>query len=199
MADFFLPEWPAPAGVRALQTLRSGGVSQAPWDSLNLAGHVDDNPADVALNRQLLHRQLPAEPRWLRQVHGIVAVDAAIVPENVEADASFSRQAGIVCTVMTADCLPVLFCDRAATVVAAAHAGWRGLLSGVLEQTIAGMQVPGEELLAWLGPAIGPRNFEVGDEVRQAFVASNVLAQLHSGRLAQENGWPIWNCWPGSA
>ncbi|WP_306607549.1 peptidoglycan editing factor PgeF [Azonexus sp.] len=178
MADFFRPEWPAPNTVRALQTLRSGGVSRVPWDSFNLAGHVGDNPADVVLNRELLRRQLPAEPCWLSQVHGNVAVNAPSAQENSMADAAFSRQPGVVCAVMTADCLPVLFCDRAGSVVAAAHAGWRGLLSGVLEQTVVGMRVPGEQLLAWLGPAIGPENFEVGDEVRQAFVASDAAATL---------------------
>jgi polyphenol oxidase len=169
-ADLLTPEWPAPANVRAWQTLRTGGFSQGPWGSLNLGDHVGDNPAHVAANRDLLRQRLPAAPCWLRQVHGIVAVDAAFAPENSEADAAFSRRTATVCAVMTADCLPVLFCDRAGTVVAAAHAGWRGLLAGVLEQTIAGMKVPGTELLAWLGPAIGPENFEVGDEVRQAFL-----------------------------
>jgi YfiH family protein len=170
VADFLIPEWPAPSNVQALQTLRTGGCSQGPWSSLNLGDHVGDNPAHVAANRGLLRQRLPAEPCWLRQVHGIVAVDAASVRENLEADASWSRQVGAVCVVMTADCLPVLFCDRAGTVVAAAHAGWRGLLSGVLEQTIASMKVANNELLAWLGPAIGPESFEVGGEVRQAFV-----------------------------
>lgn len=178
MAEILRPDWPAPAGVQALQTLRGGGVSQAPWNALNLGLHVGDDPADVALNRARLRRQLPAEPRWLCQVHGILAVDAAIARENVEADASFSRRPGVVCAVMTADCLPVLFCDRAGTVVAAAHAGWRGLLAGVLEQTVAAMKVPGEGLLVWLGPAIGPTRFEVGDEVRQAFVAGDAAASV---------------------
>lgn len=175
-ADLLIPEWPAPPNVQALQTLRTGGCSQGSWSSLNLGDHVGDNPAHVAANRDLLRQRLPAEPCWLRQVHGIVAVDAATAGKNVEADASLSRRAGTVCAVMTADCLPVLFCDRAGTVVAAAHAGWRGLLSGVLEQTIAGMSVANNELLAWLGPAIGPANFEVGGEVRQAFVDSDGAA-----------------------
>lgn len=185
MADFFFPEWPAPANVRALQTLRSGGLSQAPWDSFNLAEHVGDNPADVAGNRNLLRQKLPAEPCWLTQTHGDFAVDAVIAPKMIEADAAFSSQAGVVCAVMTADCLPVLFCDAAGSVVAAAHAGWRGLLSGVLEQTIARMQVPGGQLLAWLGPCIGPENFEVGDEVRQAFVARDSAAKAAFKSLGQ--------------
>ncbi len=185
MADFFVPEWPAPANVRALQTLRSGGLSQVPWDSFNLAEHVGDNPADVAGNRSLLGQKLPAEPCWLTQIHGNFAVDAVIAPKMIEADAAFSSQAGVVCAVMTADCLPVLFCDAAGSVVAAAHAGWRGLLSGVLEQTIAGMKVPGGQLLAWLGPCIGPENFEVGDEVRQAFVARDSAAKAAFKPLGQ--------------
>lgn len=171
MAEFIVPDWPAPATVRALQTTRRGGCSPAPWNSCNLGDHVGDEPARVAANRALLRRQLPGEPCWLQQVHGIVAVDAATAPQNAVADAAYSRQAGVVCAAMTADCLPVLFCDRAGSVVAAAHAGWRGLLAGVLEATIAAMAAPPGELLAWLGPAIGPQAFEVGDEVRAAFVA----------------------------
>jgi YfiH family protein len=167
------PDWPAPPRVRALQTLRSGGCSPAPWDSFNLGDHVGDDPARVAANRAALRRRLPAGPVWLRQVHGTVAVDAAICPENAEADAAFARRPGVVCAVMTADCLPVLFCDRAGSVVAAAHAGWRGLAAGVLEATVAALGVPPGELLAWLGPAIGPAAFEVGDEVRAAFVAGD--------------------------
>ncbi len=170
-ADCLIPDWPAPANVRALQTLRMGGCSPAPWDSLNLGDHVGDDPARVAANRGNLREQLPAEPLWLNQVHGTTVVDAASAVQRVAADATFSRRPGAVCAVMTADCLPVLFCDRAGTVVAAAHAGWRGLLDGVLENTVAAMQVPPGELLAWLGPAIGPERFEVGDEVRAAFVA----------------------------
>lgn len=170
------PDWPAPPRVRALQTLRGGGCSPAPWDSFNLGDHVGDDPVRVAANRAALRRRLPAAPAWLRQVHGTVAVDAAICPENAEADAAFARRPGVVCAVMTADCLPVLFCDRAGSVVAAAHAGWRGLAAGVLEATVAALGVPPGELLAWLGPAIGPAAFEVGDEVRAAFVAGDPAA-----------------------
>lgn len=171
MTEFIVPDWPAPATVRALQTTRRGGVSAPPWESCNLGDHVGDEPARVAANRAVLRRQLPAEPCWLQQVHGIVAVDAATSPQNTVADAAYSRRPGVVCAAMTADCLPVLFCDRAGSVVAAAHAGWRGLVAGVLEASIAAMAVPPGELLAWLGPAIGPQVFEVGDEVRAAFVA----------------------------
>jgi YfiH family protein len=168
--------WPAPANVRALQTLRLGGCSPAPWESFNLGDHVGDDPGRVLANRARLRACLPAEPRWLRQVHGVVTVDAANTPEMPEADAAWSRTAGVVCAVMTADCLPVLFCDRAGTVVAAAHAGWRGLLAGVLESTLAAMACPAGEVMAWLGPAIGPQAFEVGDEVREAFVAASPSA-----------------------
>ena len=163
------PDWPAPPGVFGLMTLREGGVSRPPWASFNLGDHVGDDPAHVAANRARLRRQLPAEPAWLKQIHGATAVAAG--SGLVEADAVFTRQAGRVCAVLTADCLPVLFCDRAGSVVAAAHAGWRGLANGVLEATVAAMQVPPGEVLAWMGAAIGPQAFEVGDEVRQAFVA----------------------------
>lgn len=159
-----------------MQTLRTGGLSQAPWAACNLGDHVGDDPRRVAHNRAALCRRLPAAPLWLQQVHGTVVVDAASVTDLPEADAIFSRVAGRVCAVMTADCLPVLFCDRAGSVVAAAHAGWRGLLAGVLEQTVLRMAVPPGELLAWFGPAIGPRHFEVGEEVRTAFLACDTAS-----------------------
>ncbi len=176
MANLLVPDWPAPARVRSLQTLRGAGCSPAPWDSFNLGDHVGDDPANVAANRGTLRDHLPAEPAWLKQVHGIATVNPKNSPNLQEADAAFTRDSGVVCAVMTADCLPVLFCDRAGTVVAAAHAGWRGLAAGVLEETMAKMAVPPGELLAWLGPAIGPSAFEVGDEVRAEFVAHDSLA-----------------------
>jgi len=176
MADLLIPDWPAPANVRAVQTLRSGGCSPPPWDSFNLGDHVGDDPLRVATNRATLRALLPAEPLWLTQVHGIAVVDAGAAPQSRAADAAFAREPDKVCVVMTADCLPVLFCDRAGTVVAAAHAGWRGLLAGVLEATLGRMGVPAGEVLAWLGPAIGPAAFEVGDEVRAAFVAVDPAA-----------------------
>jgi len=163
-----LPDWPAPARVKGLMTIRAGGVSQAPWASLNLGDHVGDDPEYVAANRARLRQQLPAEPAWLRQVHSARAVEIGR-ETNPEADAACTRQAGQVCAVLTADCLPVLFCDRAGSVVAAAHAGWRGLAGGVLEAAVDAMQVPPGEVLAWMGAAIGPQAFEVGDDVRQAF------------------------------
>lgn len=176
MADLLVPEWPAPDNVRSLQTLRSGGCSPAPWASFNLGDHVGDEVSRVVANRAALRDSLPGEPLWLQQVHGLAVLDAGSPGPSREADASFSREPGRVCAVMTADCLPVLFCDRAGTVVAAAHAGWRGLLAGVLSATMHRMAVPPGELMAWLGPAIGPQAFEVGDEVRTAFVARDALA-----------------------
>ena len=171
MVETLIPAWPAPPGVRALQTLRRGGCSKAPWDSFNLGDHVGDVPEHVNTNRAALRQLLPADPLWLKQVHGTVAVDAGNCPNFSTGDASFTRQTNQVCAVMTADCLPVLFCDPAGSVVAAAHAGWRGLLDGVLEETVNSMSVSPEEIIVWLGPAIGPASFEVGDEVRAAFLA----------------------------
>jgi YfiH family protein len=173
--SLILPDWPAPVRVKSLMTTRAGGVSQAPWASLNLGDHVGDDPAHVAANRARLRQQLPGEPAWLRQVHGARAVQVG-QDSNREADAAYTRLTGQVCAVLTADCLPVLFCDRAGSVVAAAHAGWRGLVGGVLEATVAAMQVQPGEILAWMGAAIGPQAFEVGDEVRQAFVAQHAEA-----------------------
>ncbi|WP_319240356.1 peptidoglycan editing factor PgeF [uncultured Propionivibrio sp.] len=168
-----VPDWPAPSGVRSLSTTRRGGISLGKYSSLNLGDHVGDDPQAVLANRRWLADRVSGEPCWLNQVHGTTVVDAAAVAageQRPDADAAFAYQAGVICTVMTADCLPVLLCDDRGRVVAAAHAGWRGLLDGVLEATVAAMAIPGEHLLAWLGPAIGPMAFEVGDEVRLAFV-----------------------------
>ena len=170
MSDWLIPNWPAPAWVKACVTTRTGGVSLAPFDSLNLGDHVGDEPAAVAENRRRLTDRLAIRPAWLQQVHGITVVEAD--PAQVAtADACWTATPGIACTAMTADCLPVLFCNRAGTRVAAAHAGWRGLANGVLEATLDSLEVPADEILAWLGPAIGPQAFEVGPEVREAFVA----------------------------
>ncbi len=183
-----LADWPAAPRVRAVTTLRTGGVSAAPFDSFNLGDHVTDDPAAVRINRARLraHLALPAEPLWLTQVHGTQVVDAAASVAGTQADGSVTRRAGEVCAVLTADCLPVFLCDRAATVVAVVHAGWRGLAAGVIEQGLAAMGVPAREVLAWLGPAIGPQAFEVGDEVRQVFVAENPAA--HSAFRANAAG-----------
>ena len=167
-----LPDWPAPTRVRAVTTTRHGGVSLPPYARLNLAEHVGDDPACVAENRRRLAAVVgyAHEPAWLEQVHGTHVVAAEMVCAPVVADAAWTRQPGRPCVVMTADCLPVLLCDQTGTVVAAAHAGWRGLASGVLAATVAQMGVPPAELLAWLGPAIGSAAFEVGEEVRAAFL-----------------------------
>jgi YfiH family protein len=174
-ADWLLPDWPAPAQVKACVTTSAGGVSLAPFASFNLGEHVEDQPSAVASNRQRLHAAIGCAPAWLRQVHG-VQVLRADVTQVLEADASYTVGSGVACAVLTADCLPVLFCDRAGTRVAAAHAGWRGLVGGVLEATVQAMALPPEHLLAWLGPAIGPAAFEVGGEVREVFVAAHPQA-----------------------
>ena len=167
--NWLTPDWPAPASVRACVTTREGGVSEAPFDSLNLGDHVDDRPEAVAENRRRLTEHFSIQPAWLQQVHGIAVVhaDPGVV---ATADASWTATPGIACAAMTADCLPALFCDRAGTRVAAAHAGWRGLAAGVLEATLDSLDVPADEVLVWLGPAIGPKAFEVGPEVREVFI-----------------------------
>lgn len=170
------PDWPAPPRVQAVSTTRLGGISQPPYDQLNLALHVGDDPACVLHNRDLLRTrlELPAAPCWLEQVHGKVVVDAAICAPGTNADGSYTNRPNVVCAVLTADCLPVLFTTREGTGVAAAHAGWRGLVAGVLEETVDSLcratSSSPAALLAWLGPAIGPGAFEVGAEVRQAFI-----------------------------
>jgi len=175
--SFITPSWPAPANVKALQTTRTGGVSHAPYNSLNLGVHVDDDEIAVAKNRQLLCPYLPSEPVWLNQVHGIEVIDAAQSTCLQNADASFTTQSNVVCVTMTADCLPVLLCDKAGTVVAAVHAGWRGLCDGAIESAVNKLPVEKSEILAWLGPAIGPDAFEVGEEVRQQFIKHDQQAE----------------------
>jgi polyphenol oxidase len=172
------PEWPAPAGVRALSTFRGGGVSPVPYVSCNLGDHVGDSPEAVAENRRRLKAAagLPAEPAWLRQVHGTHVVDLDAAADRGPADAAFTRQRGRVCAILTADCLPLVLAADSGDLVAAAHAGWRGLAGGVIEATVKALQVAPEELMAWLGPAIGPGHFEVGAEVRQAFVKGDLGA-----------------------
>ena len=176
--EWLQPEWPAPANVRTASTLRTGGVSAMPFDTLNLGDHVGDAPEAVQSNRQRLREalRLPDEPCWLNQVHGSRVIEAGKWAVPPEADACIARTAGQVCVVMTADCLPVLFCNREGDRVAAAHAGWRGLAGGVLESTVNSLGLPGSQLMAWLGPAIGPDAFEVGDEVRIAFTARDAAA-----------------------
>ncbi len=171
------PNWPAPPGVRALSTLRGGGVSGSPYESLNLGAHVGDDPAAVAENRRRLRiaAEVPAEPAWLAQVHGTgvarlddteSAAAAQAAAAQVAADAAVTAQAGRVCAILTADCLPLLFAVDSGGTVAAAHAGWRGLAGGVIEATVQAIAAAPPSLLVWLGPAIGPKHFEIGAEVR---------------------------------
>lgn len=173
------PDWPVAHAVQASATTRAGGVSQPPFDSLNLGAHVGDYPQAVDNNRQrlLTLADLPGEPLWLQQVHGNRAVDAGHWQPGIEADAIYTDEANQVCAVLTADCLPVLFTDRTGSQVAAAHAGWRGLLAGILENTVARFSGRPEAIQAWLGPAIGPQQFEVGDEVFETFTAENAEAE----------------------
>ena len=186
--NWIKPDWQLPEGVHAAVTLRSGGVSQGLYASLNPASHVNDSTDAVIANRVIIKQMLalPAEPVWLQQVHGVEVVKADQVTDLPEADASFTDQSGVVCAVLTADCLPVLFCGDQGAVIAAAHAGWRGLQAGVIEQTIAAMNC--RELQVWLGPAIGPTHFEVGDEVREAFVSQNPDTSV-AFRATQAGKW----------
>jgi YfiH family protein len=171
---FILPDWPAPSNVRAAVTTRAGGASTGSYTHFNLGANTGEDPDIVAANRRRLAARLGLlhEPAWLRQVHGTTVIDAGAVNGTPEADASWTSLSGVACVVLTADCLPVLFCDRAGTRVAAAHGGWRGLAAGILANTVAAMDCAANEVLAWLGPAIGPDAFEVGPEVRAAFTAS---------------------------
>lgn len=173
MTTLLVPDWPLPDRVKACSSTRVGGVSLSPWNSLNLGAHCGDNQGHVEENRQRFHRMagFPEKPVWLEQVHSsdVLELTGQPLPSN-RADAVYTRQRNTVCAVMTADCLPVLFCNRAGTEVAAAHAGWRGLCSGVLENTAEFFADKPENIIAWMGPAIGPQAFEVGPEVREAFM-----------------------------
>ncbi len=175
-SDWIRPEWPAPAGVKALITTRNGGVSRGPFASFNLGLRADDDPEAVIANRARLRQFLPQEPKWLAQQHGTRVVEVDGIADSPRADASIARRPGTVCAIMVADCVPVLFTDQRGTLVAAAHAGWRGLAGGVIENTVRSMGVAPAEILAYLGPGIGPKAFEVGAEVRDAFVARDALA-----------------------
>jgi polyphenol oxidase len=167
-----VPSWPAPARVRCAFTLRTGGVSAGPYASFNLGAHSGDDPRAVAENRQRLGRllSLPAEPHWLEQVHGTQLLDLDRPARSLQADGAFTRSPGRVCAVLVADCLPVLLTNAAGTVVAAVHGGWRGLAGGVLERSVHALGEAGE-LMAWIGPGIGPSHFEVGADVRTALLA----------------------------
>lgn len=178
--DLIEADWPAPPGVMAVATTRRGGVSPAPYDSLNLGANTADDPACVRANRQRLAAEagLPEMPRWLRQVHGTAVLAAReVVRDHSEADAQWTNEPGIVLAVLTADCLPVVLCDATGREIAVAHAGWRGLSGGVLEATVAAFTLPPHRLMAWLGPAVGPSRYEVGDSVRDAFRAEDPAAE----------------------
>jgi polyphenol oxidase len=204
-----MPDWPAPPGVRTAFTLRTGGVSAAPFDSLNVGAHVGDALDAVRENRRRIREalRLPGEPVWLQQVHGTDVLDldvlgangviagrglatARAMSEPPRTDAAVARAAGAVCVIQVADCMPVLFAARDGSAVGAAHAGWRGLAGGVLEQTVRAIGIPPERLLAWLGPTIGQQHFEVGDDVRTAFMSGDPDAA--SAFVANARG--RWQC-----
>lgn len=185
--DFIIPDWPAPQAINALSTTRLGGVSRTPCDSLNLATHVGDDPSAVSTNRRILteQAQLPEPPRWLNQTHGTNVINSRDWQLDSDADASYSLDFNHVCAVMTADCLPVLICDKQASFVAAVHAGWRGLADGIIEKTISYYKANRSDLMVWLGPAIGPDHFEVGTDVytiftQQSAITKNAFVQTDS-------------------
>ena len=189
VADWLVPDWGGRVlpGVHSMVTTRNTlpGDSRPPFDHFNLAGHVGDDPAAVAANRARLRSLLPAEPLWLDQVHGITVLAAEQAVAGMKADASFARAPGVVCAVMSADCLPLLLAARDGSVVAAAHAGWRGMANGVIEATLAALGLSAEEIVAWLGPAIGSAAFDVGDDVRVAFLQHDAQAALAFHALGQ--------------
>jgi YfiH family protein len=186
------PEWTAPPGVRCAFTLRTGGVSEAPYDSLNVGAHVGDVGAAVEENRRCVRERLglPAEPVWLQQVHGVEVADLDVAGALTRADAAVTRARGRVCVIQVADCMPVLFAARDGSAVGAAHAGWRGLAGGVLEETVRHLGVPAAQLVAWLGPTISQPHFEVGDEVRAAFVSHDPGA----ASAFEANARGRWQC-----
>ncbi len=179
MRDYcVIPDWPVPANVRSLQTTRLGGVSSIPYNSFNLGDHVGDASLSVARNRMLLNSLLPTDPVWLAQVHGTTVANADLASCLPQADACIARRRNAVCVVLTADCLPLLLCDQQGSVVGAVHAGWKGLAEGIVEATVDAMKVEPQFLLAWMGPAISQQAFEVGEEVRAAFVEGDPLAAM---------------------
>ena len=173
------PQWHAPKQIHGFTTIRTGGASLPPFDSFNLGDHVNDNPQNVAQNRALLVErfELPQAPLYLTQTHSTRVIELPYDGENLEADAAYTNQANQICLVMTADCLPVLFYNKQGNEVAAAHAGWRGLCDGILEETVAKFQCPASDISAWLGPAISENAFQVGEEVVKQFCAVDPLAQ----------------------
>jgi polyphenol oxidase len=176
--EWLVPDWPAPPRVRAFVTTRAGGVSTGDYESMNLGSSSGDEAANVARNRLIVREKLPSLPRWMKQVHGtnVADIDTLDGPEVATADAAMASRPGRVAVVLTADCMPLFVCDEGGARVAVAHAGWRGMAAGVIENTVRAMGGEPSRLLAWMGPAIGPRAFEVGPEVRQAFVAVDSAA-----------------------
>ncbi len=175
MSNFFIPHWPAPPHIKSMQTLRSGGKSEGKYNSFNLATHVNDEINAVHLNRDLLNQYLPSSPYWLNQTH---SVDVLELPSPMlNGDASYTTEKNMVCVVQTADCLPLLVTNMDGTIVAAIHAGWRGLLNGVIENTIEKMNISHNELLVWLGPAISDKHFEVGFDVKNSFCEKHSEAE----------------------
>lgn len=185
--DWIVPDWPAARRVRSLITTRAGGISSGAFATLNLSAGVGDDPGCVARNRAILRACLPAEPAWMKQVHGTAVIDASCAVSETEADAAVTRLSGPVCAVMTADCLPVLLSERTGRAAGVAHAGWRGLAGGVLENAVRAMGSPPADLIAYIGPGIGPRRYEVGDDVRGVFVdddagAAGAFTPIGSGK-----------------
>lgn len=200
--NWIIPNWPVAANVHAISTTRQGGFSTDAFSSMNLGDHVNDDPKTVQRNRSYLHEilQLPSEPFWLQQVHDTAVVELDKNPIDNKADAAVTHQAGQVCVIMTADCMPVLFSDRQGQCIAAAHAGWRGLCEGVLENTLQYFDCPREDILVWLGPAIGSEVFEVGHEVREAFLEAAKSRGLNQDEMANAfhhsaNTQPTENKW----
>ncbi|MCU7939137.1 MAG: peptidoglycan editing factor PgeF [gamma proteobacterium symbiont of Bathyaustriella thionipta] len=195
--DIIIPSWNAPKNVKSLLTTRQGGFSQTPFSSFNLAEHVNDLPENVKKNRQQLLTWLPAEPVWLNQIHSDKVVNASRSIMGIDADGSYTTETDCVSVVMTADCLPVLICNQQGTVVAAVHAGWRGLLNGILEEAVekllSAVQCQPEDLLVWLGPAIGPEKFEVGEEVRQVFFKKSSAYHLQDKKSIEQCFIPVSN------
>ncbi|NOQ94205.1 MAG: peptidoglycan editing factor PgeF [Methylophaga sp.] len=174
------PDWPAPESIKAISTTRQGGFSLPPYNELNLGDHVGDNAETVGKNRDslILQASLPEAPRWLKQVHGTTVSFASSWQQGDEADAIISSHPNQVCAIMTADCLPILLCNQAGDQVAAIHAGWRSLAAGIIEKTVSHFDCPTHEIMAWLGPAIGPSQFEVGNDVFHAFTSHSSDAAI---------------------
>lgn len=185
---FIKPSWPLPKNIHSVSTTRHGGVSQKPYDALNLGSHVDDNIEHVLKNRQILIEklQLPNEPVWIKQIHGKTVLRASDNNRGKEADATYTDEPNQVCIVQTADCLPVLVSDKNGKKVAAIHCGWRGLHQKIVTETLAKLQIPADETLVWLGPAIGATAYEVGQEVRENFA--------NDSNAFVENGPKKWLC-----